>query len=129
MINAPRTLSGDMCNLIAPNTASDGEKLYHSIIGGDRLYSKVFRVNKESRTAGLQVYRGQLPCRFARSGWGDRTAFSKAAAVLYFNTEHEFLHTGGMTAEHDFADFLHRMKTEHDPLRVGGSGVAGLLGA
>jgi len=89
-------------------------------VQGFPLYSKLLRVNRESRQAALEFYRLHIPCYFRRTD-----AYSKRAvrATLYFNPEYDIWHldADGPAAhftEHVFVDFLYDFKA-YDPRGIG----------
>ena len=96
---------------------------HFAIVEGYQSLSKLLRVNRESRQAAQEFYRVHLPCRFLLSGrdLGDRPVPEKTQpGIFYFNPEHDFLllycDTPGIET---IFEFIHHLKTVHDPRRIG----------
>ena len=89
---------------------------YTATVQGCHLYSKLLRVNSESRQVALSFYRVHIPCHF-RSFEGGTERTIKSA--LYINPEHDFVFLGvAPPAEHTFVDFVHDLKA-YDPKDIG----------
>ncbi|KAI1412105.1 hypothetical protein F5Y13DRAFT_51158 [Hypoxylon sp. FL1857] len=87
---------------------------YSAVVDGYHTLSKLFRVSRESRDVALSFYRVHLPCWLVK---GARRDDAMKPGILYFNPEHYFLYINTDTGH--FADFLHDLKTLHDPRGVG----------
>jgi len=90
---------------------------YTFTVQGFPLYSKLLRINRESREAALKFYRLHMPCDFQRSdAYRERTVMT----TLYFNPEYDFIHLrhDGPWSHPFIVDFLHDFKA-HDPRGVG----------
>ncbi|RYP07185.1 hypothetical protein DL765_009237 [Monosporascus sp. GIB2] len=87
---------------------------YGVIVHGHQTLSKLFRVSRESRDAALAFYRVHLPCWLIEGASRD---YAMKPGILYFNPEHDFLY---ISNERDqLVDFLHDLKTIHDPRCLG----------
>ena len=90
---------------------------YTIAVRGSQLYSKLFRVNRESRQAALEFYRVQLPCllqTYPKDRWQ-----SPVQMILYFNPEYDFVRPfQDHTNTRLLVDFIHSLKA-HDPQHVG----------
>jgi hypothetical protein len=101
---------------------------YFIIVRGLHLYSKLMRVNRDSRNAALNFYRVHLPCYFQhpRNNLYDYTLDSNGAVkgTLYFNPEYDFVHLLGTGPRPVLlAHFLHDFRA-HDPRHLGILNVA-----
>ncbi|CAF9935745.1 hypothetical protein IMSHALPRED_010329 [Imshaugia aleurites] len=99
-----------------PDSVANGE-LYFTVVDGSQLLSKFLRVGKESREEALKFHRVHLPCRFT----GGTTKEGPAShGTLHFNPEWDILYISAEWPAKDILiAFLHRLKTIHDPRRVG----------
>ncbi|OTA54487.1 hypothetical protein K449DRAFT_417022 [Hypoxylon sp. EC38] len=91
----------------------EGER-YSVVVDGYHTISKLFRVTRESRDAALSFYRVHLPCWLVKDATRDD---AMKPGTLYFNPEHDFLYINTDTGH--IANFLHDLKTLHDPEGVG----------
>lgn len=106
---------------------------YTITVRGFQLYSKLLRVNSESRGVALRFYRVHIPCYLHTSTEGGRRCETAMKTTLYFNPEYDFIHLNAdSTIESTFIDFLHDFKA-YDPQDVGllnlaidGNGMEGL---
>ena len=99
-----------------PKSTSNGER-YFTIVDGSRLFSKLLRVNRESREEALMFYRVHLPCRFTGGATRERPT---GHGTLHFNPEWDFLHINAeWPAKDTLLDFLYHLKTIHDPRHIG----------
>jgi 2EXR family len=92
-------------------------RLYHIVICGYQLLSKLFRVNRESRGAALRYYRVHIPCNFTKT-----EGFTEALhpGTLHLDPEHDIIQVSPLWGVRDaMADFFFRLKTTYDPLRIG----------
>ncbi|KAK3327018.1 hypothetical protein B0T19DRAFT_420609 [Cercophora scortea] len=98
-----------------PSRASER---YGAVVDGYQTLSKLFRVSREARSAAQSFYRVHLPCWLIR-GATLRHSSSETMhpGTLYFNPDHDFLHITNDTGQ--VADFLHDLRTVHDPRGVG----------
>jgi hypothetical protein len=90
---------------------------YSATVKGYRLYTKLLRINRESREVALRFYRVYIPCYLQThmEGWGRSTA-----TMLYVNPEHEIIHLDYSSGSQSlpFIDFIHDIKA-YDPLDIG----------
>jgi hypothetical protein len=95
-----------------------GAAQHIAIVDGKRLHSKCLHINSEARAAALRFYRVHVPCRLRRH---DKNGFDvNGVGVLYFNPEFDFLYINAASPANDtILDFIYRLKTVHDPRRVG----------
>lgn len=84
------------------------------VVEGYQTCSKLFRVSRESRDVAMAFYRVHLPCWLVMDlkGYG-----VMKPGTLYFNPVYDFLNVVNGTGQ--IVDFLHRLKTIHDPRRTG----------
>lgn len=113
----------------ADDNARDDDSIHHyPVVVGYQSLSKLLRVNRESRQAALEFYRVAIPCRFSTSddeAETRRMELSTRRGTFYFNPEWDFLHlTPEPVAEETLLEFIHRLKTVHDPRGVGLLNVA-----
>lgn len=111
-----------------PQTHSD--ESYGVVIDGYQIISKLFRVNRDSRYAAMAFYRVQFPCWLVKGATKDD---AMCPGTLYMNPEHDFLYISNDTGQ--VVDFLHDLKTAHDPLKRGllnlaidANGLTGIFG-
>ncbi|KAI1329811.1 hypothetical protein F5Y16DRAFT_417355 [Xylariaceae sp. FL0255] len=77
--------------------------------------SNIFGVNRESRDVALSHYRIRLPCwRVIRPKTPCETL---RHFILYLNPEYDFLRIDAQLGH--LADFIHDLKTKHDPHHIG----------
>ncbi|KAI0114177.1 hypothetical protein F4776DRAFT_326175 [Hypoxylon sp. NC0597] len=114
---------------VARPQTREGER-YSVVVDGYHALSKLFCVNRESRDAALSFYRVHLPCWFVKDATRDD---AMKPGILYFNPEHDFLYINTDTGH--IANFLHDLKTIHDPggvgllnLAIDGNGLTGGFG-
>jgi hypothetical protein len=88
---------------------------YDVVVDGHQMISKLLRVSLEARHAALEFYRVHIPC-WLKKGATTRDETMKAG-YLYFNPEHDFLQINNDTGH--VVEFLHDLKTVHDPYKVG----------
>ena len=88
------------------------------IVKSYQLYSKLLRVNRESREAALRFYRIRLPCRFMAPGVTALTDQRVLDKTLYLNPEYDFIHLCSSSAALEAIDFFHDLKA-YDPQKVG----------
>ncbi|KAK9792854.1 putative 2EXR domain-containing protein [Seiridium cardinale] len=96
---------------------------YTATVQALQLYSKLLRVNRESRSTALGFYRVHIPCHLQAAAERDMLPQmikpTSTKATLYFNPEYDFIHpTTRGPAEHTVVDFLHDLKA-NDPRDVG----------
>lgn len=89
----------------------------HSIIvRSSPLYSKLLRVNSESRQETLRFYRVHIPCDLQSSHQTHKRA---TQAVLFLNPEYDFIHPEwSQSASQAFIDLVHDIKA-YDPYHIG----------
>ncbi|OAQ61492.2 hypothetical protein VFPPC_16517 [Pochonia chlamydosporia 170] len=87
---------------------------YGIVIQGYGTISKLFRVSKESRDAALSFYRVHIPCWMVK---GKTKSEDMKPSFFYFNPEFDHLFLSTDTGQ--VPDFLHDLKTLHDPLQIG----------
>ncbi|OTB09213.1 hypothetical protein M426DRAFT_316507 [Hypoxylon sp. CI-4A] len=104
--------AGSTNSLRDPNTLKDQH--YNVVVGGYQTFSKLFRVSRESRDAAMGFYRVHLPCWLTN---GATKSIILKPGTLFFNPEYDILHID--TNEDEVVDFLHYLKTAHDPRHVG----------
>ncbi|KAK3389871.1 hypothetical protein B0H63DRAFT_105021 [Podospora didyma] len=88
---------------------------YTATLRGWPLYSKLLRVNRESREEALKFYRVHFPCMIRTNNQTSKTG------TLYFNPEYDFLNLdirGYSTPDISAVDFLHDFKA-FDPKGTG----------
>lgn len=88
------------------------------IVKSYQLYSKLLRVNHESRGAALRFYRVRLPCSFMAPGVDALAGQRVLDKTLYLNPEYDFIHLCSSSAAQEAVDFLHDLKA-YDPQKVG----------
>ena len=85
------------------------------IVKSYQLYSKLLRVNRESRGAALRFYRVHFPCHFMEPGLTLDTEPRIVHKTLYLNPEYDFIHIKRFRASAQQAvDLLHDLKA-YDP--------------
>ncbi|KAI0816728.1 hypothetical protein GGR55DRAFT_251380 [Xylaria sp. FL0064] len=88
---------------------------YDAIVENRQRPSGLLFVNRDSRDAALSHYRVQIPCWFTSDSTNN--SFPWRPGTLYFSPERDFLWIrNGMG---HVADFLHDLRTVHDPRQVG----------
>ncbi|KAI1339135.1 hypothetical protein F5Y15DRAFT_94994 [Xylariaceae sp. FL0016] len=95
------------------------KRQYEVIAEGWYHMSKLFRVNSESRAACMSFYRAHIPCWLHE---GRSRSEQEVPGMLYFNPEFDFLYLAApsaLPAKETFFEFLHHLKTVHDPRGVG----------
>ncbi|KAI1376888.1 hypothetical protein F4677DRAFT_77183 [Hypoxylon crocopeplum] len=90
------------------------EERYGVVVDGYQTLSKLFRVSRESRDAASRFYRVHLPCWLIKSATRNLTM---KPGILYFNPEHDFLYISNDACP--VVNFLHDLKTIHDPRNIG----------
>ncbi|RYP82753.1 hypothetical protein DL769_001562 [Monosporascus sp. CRB-8-3] len=112
LINGLLAQQGD----IKPKTYEN--ERYGVIVHGYQTLSKLFRVSRESRDAALSFYRVHLPCWLIKGVTRDD---AMKPGILYFNPEYDFLYirNDNNIDTGQAVDFLHDLKTIHDPRYVG----------
>ncbi|KAH8897258.1 hypothetical protein GQ53DRAFT_837920 [Thozetella sp. PMI_491] len=90
------------------------DERYGAVVDGFQTISRLFRVSRESRDAALAFYRVCLPCWLIRGASRDA---AMQPGFLYFNPEYDFLYISNDTGQ--VVDFLHDLKTVHDPRKLG----------
>ncbi|KAI0910403.1 hypothetical protein F4823DRAFT_590026 [Ustulina deusta] len=95
-----------------PDTRED--ERYGIFVNGYQTISKLFRVTRESRDVARLFFRVHLPCWMVRDS---KRSDAMEPGILYFNPEYDFLHIGNDTGH--VVEFLHDLKTIHDPRNVG----------
>ncbi|KAI1454817.1 hypothetical protein F4805DRAFT_299305 [Annulohypoxylon moriforme] len=91
----------------------------HSIsVGGYKTVSKLFRVNRESRRSALEFYRVHLQCWLTKSLNDD--AATMEPGIVHINPEYDFIQfISGNSDMSKELQFIHDLKTIHDPRHVG----------
>ncbi|KAI6081548.1 hypothetical protein F4821DRAFT_274852 [Hypoxylon rubiginosum] len=95
-----------------PPTHSD--ERYGVVVNGYQTISKLFHVCRESRGVAMQFYRVHLPCWLTKCAIKDKRIHP---GLVYFNPEYDFLYIDNRSA--NVVDFLHDLKTIHDPRNIG----------
>ena len=112
----------------AKSADSTDDSIHHyPVVVGYQSLSKLLRVNRESRQAALEFFRVAIPCRFSSSSdeSESRNADVTHPGTFYFNPEYDFLHlVPEPEAQETLLEFIHHLKTVHDPRRVGLRNVA-----
>ncbi|RYP92527.1 hypothetical protein DL770_001393 [Monosporascus sp. CRB-9-2] len=103
---------------IRPRPKTHENERYGVIVHGYQTLSKLFRVSRESRDAALSFYRVHLPCWLIKGATRDD---AMKPGILYFNPEYDFLYirNDNNIDTGQVVDFLHDLKTIHDPRYVG----------
>lgn len=86
-------------------------------VGGNGLFSKLLRVNRDARDAALSFYKVHLSCRLAKDD-EKLDNLGSVAGALYINPAFDFLQLTGDVDQHA-PPFLHHFKTVVDPSRRG----------
>ena len=86
------------------------------IVRSSPLYSKLLRVNSESRQETLRFYRVHIPCDLQSSHQTHKRA---TQTVLFLNPEYDFIHPEWSgSASQAFIDLVHDIKA-NDPYHIG----------
>ncbi|KAH9907610.1 hypothetical protein F4778DRAFT_548490 [Xylariomycetidae sp. FL2044] len=100
--------------------ALPGTKRRYEVVADGRYHmSKLFRVNSESRAACMSFYRVHIPCWLSHGMSHDP---QEEPGILYFNPEYDVLNLvppSAIPVKETFYEFLHDLKTDYDPRRVG----------
>ncbi|KAI9150456.1 hypothetical protein HJFPF1_10222 [Paramyrothecium foliicola] len=94
---------------------SHAEERYGVVVDGYQTINKLFRINRESRDVALAFYRVQFPCWYINGATTRDTRMTPG--TMYFNPEFDCLCIRNDTGQ--VIDFIHDLKTVHDPRRVG----------
>ncbi|OIW30034.1 hypothetical protein CONLIGDRAFT_680825 [Coniochaeta ligniaria NRRL 30616] len=101
----------------SPAAAAQGYSVYAD---GCKLYSKLMRVNCESRQAALAFYRIPLPCTFSMVPRSRASRARPPTETLYLNPDFDCLEINATDPiQETFVKFLRDLKTVYDPLHVG----------
>ncbi|KAI1355544.1 hypothetical protein F5Y01DRAFT_326070 [Xylaria sp. FL0043] len=110
---SPRDASTPSVGKTQPSAHRDAR--YDAIVESRQRLSELFFVDRDSRDAALSHYRVQIPCWFTSHSTNNSSPWRPG--TLYFSPERDFLWIrNGM--DH-VADFLHNLRTVHDPRQVG----------
>ncbi|KAH8600658.1 hypothetical protein B0O99DRAFT_667896 [Bisporella sp. PMI_857] len=88
---------------------------YLATVHGNRLYTKLLYINRESRQVALQFYRVHVPCHFQTFKDGIEGSIK---TTLYFNPEYDFIQLKLPGLDYAFIDFVHDLKA-YDPQNIG----------
>ncbi|KAJ5636243.1 uncharacterized protein N7484_009556 [Penicillium longicatenatum] len=92
----------------------DYNESYIVALHGCQVFSKLFRVNRESREIAQAFYRAQFPCMFVN------VAGDKVSSTCYINPDFDTIQfdiNGLLTGA--FIDFLYVLRKDCDPFQVG----------
>lgn len=83
-----------------------------------QLYSKLLRVNRESRAAALRFYRVFFPCHFLAAAETPEIGRRTVNRTLYLNPEYDFIHIVSNVAAQETVNLFHDLKA-YDPRNAG----------
>ncbi|KAJ6102503.1 hypothetical protein N7486_004930 [Penicillium sp. IBT 16267x] len=89
-------------------------KSHTAVLHGSQIFSKLFRVNRESRKIAQAFYRAQFPCLL------QNVAGDMVPGTCYIHPEYDILQFDiREPLSGAFIDFLYVLKKDYDPLHVG----------
>ena len=117
---------GIVARFPSPSAAAEGYSVY---VDDRKLYSKLMRVNRESRQAVLAFYRIPLPCTFSPVPPSRAKIAKPPTHTLYLNPDFDCLEIIAPDPhKENLVRFLHDLKTVHDPLHEGLRNLAVAMG-